>query len=415
MTANLLPKNSTPFERSVEQSNAERYPLPSQLARDFKNPETCPLELLPFLAYELSVDTWSDDWSETRKRATVAKAFDLHRKKGTLSALKTAASIAGAELVRAIVPPSKIFAAPSLTVAQRNQFLQKYPELRVYSYRSAGDLGCGLAFGRFYASNPSAISGHRAKRYLVGSTAPGRYGRQAYLYQNGANTPLQTTTRYQETTSGFGVDYHEIHKQGTAAGLFASVASARLCVADHKAAERIFRIRINSSYTSIVDRVHYNTVKAGLDPMGYNSEPAALTGTRRGVFTSQSYVGQCPETSTAGDRLFDRLWLFDPSIPIEKRGRSTHIGGARLSMPAYHSEIVLRMRGRRPTFMAGRFVFGQMCASDQKPYRDAMMAVRAAKSARDKILVQTLTYKPVTAGISVVAGEYYAGSIVENV
>lgn len=415
MTANLLPKNATPFERAVEQVNAERYPLPATLPRDYKNPATCPAHLLPYLAYELSVDTWNESWSETRKREAVARAFDLHRKKGTLAGLRLAAATAGAELVRATLPPSKTFAAPSFTVAERNAFLSKYPELRVYTYRNKGNIGRGLIAGRFYASNADGETGNRARSYVVGSTAAGRYGRQAYLYRNGAETPLQTITTYQETTTGRAVDYEEVHQPGKAAGVFAGVASNRRCTVDHKAKSRIFRIRIESNYTANNDRVHYNTVKAGLDPMGYNSEPAALQGTRRGVFTSRSYVGQCATETTAGDRLFDRLWLFDPSVPIETRGRSTHLGGARLTMPAYHSEIVLRMRGRRPTFMAGRFVFGQMCASDQTTYRDAMMAVRAAKSARDKVLVQTSTYKPVTAGVSVIAGDYIAGAIVENV
>ena len=415
MTANLLPKNASAFERAVEQLNAERYPLDAGIVGRYKDPWQCPEHLLPYLAHELSVDTWRDDWSETRKRQTIAATIGLHKVKGTLWAIKVAAKIAGAEVVRATVPPSKTFLAPSLTVEERNAFVRKYPELRLYTYRSGGNIGRGIALHKFYASNPDAATGQRTKRFFVASDAAGRFGRQGYLYKNGVETPLQTSSRFTETVSGFGVDYDEVRQRGVSFSGFASVGNRRVFAGDNKAGKRIFRIRIKTDYTAIVDRVQFNTVKAGLDPMGYESESVAVQGTRRGIYATGSYVGQQTEKTNAGDRIFDRLWLFDPSVPLESRGRTTHIGGARLSMPAYHSEIVLRMRGKRRTFMAGRFVFGQLCASDQTDYRDALTAVSCAKSARDKVLIQTSTFKPAVAGVQVNAGTLLAGAIVENV
>ncbi len=52
------------------------------------NPATCPAELLPFLAWAFSVDRWDPAWPLTTKRSVTAASFAIHRKKGTISALR---------------------------------------------------------------------------------------------------------------------------------------------------------------------------------------------------------------------------------------------------------------------------------------------------------------------------------------
>lgn len=54
------------------------------------NPWTCPIELLPYLAWALSVDVWQNDWPEQVKRETVAAAPFVHRIKGTVAAIERA-------------------------------------------------------------------------------------------------------------------------------------------------------------------------------------------------------------------------------------------------------------------------------------------------------------------------------------
>lgn len=51
--------------------------------KELWDPWACPIALLPWLAWALSADRWEVDWSEDRKRQTVADAIDLQRKKGT--------------------------------------------------------------------------------------------------------------------------------------------------------------------------------------------------------------------------------------------------------------------------------------------------------------------------------------------
>ncbi|MCT8467012.1 phage tail protein I [Chromohalobacter canadensis] len=85
--SDLLPPNSTPLERAAAEAGAEIQRVPI-LLRQLWNPYTCPLALLPYLAWAFSVDRWDATWSESAKRNVVAAAFYVHQKKGTISALR---------------------------------------------------------------------------------------------------------------------------------------------------------------------------------------------------------------------------------------------------------------------------------------------------------------------------------------
>ncbi|MCF2856459.1 phage tail protein I [Pseudoalteromonas sp. SMS1] len=54
------------------------------------NPFLCPTELLPWLAWSVSVDEWDEAWSESLKRQVIADAFAVHQVKGTPYALQKA-------------------------------------------------------------------------------------------------------------------------------------------------------------------------------------------------------------------------------------------------------------------------------------------------------------------------------------
>lgn len=85
---NLLPPNSTTLEKALAQTMAPELDPSADLIRTLWNPETCPLQLLPWLAWALSVDLWDESWSEEVKRAAVAGSIAWHRKKGTPWAVK---------------------------------------------------------------------------------------------------------------------------------------------------------------------------------------------------------------------------------------------------------------------------------------------------------------------------------------
>ncbi|WLI14344.1 MULTISPECIES: phage tail protein I [Pseudomonas] len=81
----LLPLNSTPLERAIEATFAEDTLIP---LRTLYNPDTCPVHLLPHLAWAWSVDRWDPNWSEPVKRAAIKASFYIHAHKGTIGALR---------------------------------------------------------------------------------------------------------------------------------------------------------------------------------------------------------------------------------------------------------------------------------------------------------------------------------------
>lgn len=90
----LLPPNSTPLERALANVSARISNLPVQIASIW-NAATCPEPLLPWLAAAISVDVWEDAWPEETKRLAIASSLDIHRKKGTGSAIQAALESAG--------------------------------------------------------------------------------------------------------------------------------------------------------------------------------------------------------------------------------------------------------------------------------------------------------------------------------
>nr|WP_315384202.1 phage tail protein I [uncultured Sphingomonas sp.] len=100
MSRSLLPPNVTALERAIEAATARVGELPVPL-RDLINPDTCPLPLLPFLAWAVSIDAWSSDWPEAVKRTRVRRAIEIQRHKGTASSVRAVVeSFGGAVALR---------------------------------------------------------------------------------------------------------------------------------------------------------------------------------------------------------------------------------------------------------------------------------------------------------------------------
>ncbi|MBB5447080.1 MULTISPECIES: phage tail protein I [unclassified Paraburkholderia] len=97
MTNSVLPPNATPLMRAIAAINARIGELPVPIA-DLKNPDTIPLDLLPWLAWEVGVMTWSNDWPERIRRARVKAAIPIAMRAGTVAAVRAAAQSFGGNI-----------------------------------------------------------------------------------------------------------------------------------------------------------------------------------------------------------------------------------------------------------------------------------------------------------------------------
>lgn len=83
----LLPTGSSPLEVAAAKACAEIEKTPVSI-RELWNPDTCPANLLPWLAWAFSVDRWDEKWPEATKRAVIRDAYFIHCHKGTIGAIR---------------------------------------------------------------------------------------------------------------------------------------------------------------------------------------------------------------------------------------------------------------------------------------------------------------------------------------
>lgn len=102
--ADLLPSNSGPFERAVAHAMTDELPVPIAQIMD---PDTTPVEWLPWLAAHESVDLWFDDWSVERKRQMIKEATELAALKGTHEAALRFLGFVDAEVIDTVSYPAR--------------------------------------------------------------------------------------------------------------------------------------------------------------------------------------------------------------------------------------------------------------------------------------------------------------------
>lgn len=97
----LLPPNSMPLERHLEASTARAGDIDTSGVSELWNPDTCPAELLPWLAWAEGVDEWSSLWSESLKRSVIKAQRAIRRNRGTKqSVLDAVNALSGSASIR---------------------------------------------------------------------------------------------------------------------------------------------------------------------------------------------------------------------------------------------------------------------------------------------------------------------------
>ncbi|AWH47945.1 phage tail protein I [Stenotrophomonas sp. SAU14A_NAIMI4_5] len=92
--SSLLPPNATTQEVAVAKTMARISDVPVPFASAL-DPMRSAEEMLPWLAWGFSVDTWGADWPVYVRRNTVQRSLGIHRRKGTVGALMDALAAVG--------------------------------------------------------------------------------------------------------------------------------------------------------------------------------------------------------------------------------------------------------------------------------------------------------------------------------
>lgn len=460
----LLPSNATGFEVDLELAAARLAQVPVPIA-DLWDADALPSELLPWLAWAFSIDYWEWEWSDQKKRNALRLFFDVHRQKGTLAGIRQIIRFANGKLTEHRVPPDKAFCAPKWDDATRQEWLRKFPELRVYRFRDRGAQG-------HTAMPANGANGVAAKVYLGGryhypalSDATKRVAPRVYrVTPDGEQTEL-TSLAYTRTTvsrnvveripsqprrgsvpveEGGETTYRIVGPALRGRGAMLGDPSAdtgalflggyRAYAADKRAHRRTYFTEFQSNFLENVEKVARYTVQPLLDrgtrgvdlrvnkgdPLTARADLVAERGVRQGAMLGSVFPGHragVPGATNflvntfAGDRFYTRSRLFDPAVSAPTRGQTQHLGAMRLGMPPYHAELRVRLQGKRHRRRAWRFVNGYLMEADHSDRAKMLKALRWSVSKRDKVMVTTTTARPVTAGGSVIAGPHLiAGS-----
>ncbi|HCD9053547.1 TPA: phage tail protein I [Klebsiella quasipneumoniae] len=87
MNNTLLPPSASAWMRGAEAATAKLSGITVAI-RTLWTPTACPVDLLPYLAWALSVDRWDKNWPAEKKIASIQQSYWLHRRKGTRAAVR---------------------------------------------------------------------------------------------------------------------------------------------------------------------------------------------------------------------------------------------------------------------------------------------------------------------------------------
>ncbi|MFM9269979.1 phage tail protein I [Halomonas elongata] len=91
----LLPPSAHRYERALGDVTARLSDVPAPI-RPLWNPDTCPAELLPWLAWTMGLSAWKPYWSESIKRERIRQAVEIHRRRGTKGSVRRVVESFGA-------------------------------------------------------------------------------------------------------------------------------------------------------------------------------------------------------------------------------------------------------------------------------------------------------------------------------
>lgn len=441
----LLPPNSTKLERALSIPTGRLTDIDTPI-EDVWRYNTCPTDILPWLAWAMSVDFWDNTWPEDRKRYIIRMSFELHRKKGTLYGISAYLRFADCFMRKAIVPPDKAYASRNMTTDERAAWLARFSQIRVYSYRDRGSqmfgahVGSGFKLGGLYTSD----SVGRTRFFPYRTSAAERWGDRAFLWDKGSHdlatgeeTPLRWVERTATVKNEIVYDYNEVLIPGVGIGSFfcetTSNHKGKIFPTDGTANSRIVTLKAEREQQTNIEALVMRTVYPALEPIYVFPDHVAERGqSYRGIHmfagmrgrwrdpdTKQLKPIKCflkgyvPET-TAPLRLYERYYLHDPErLPDRRMADRIFAGKFRLGLPAFNAVMSVEVQSKRPRKQFSGFVWGFVSDGKGSRLKQARSAIQKSMAYRDKILMKTQLHRTVTTADGIISGDgHRAGDLI---
>ena len=396
MTENLslLPPNSTPWELAQSLTSANRRPLPTDFPQRVWNPDLCPVELLPYLAWGLGLEIWKDDWPEEKKRALIKRIWLLKRRKTTLQGIRDYVDLVGGEIIKAVRPKDRMWWVPAMSGEERTALDARLPEIRIFprppiSAARPEQIFFNVSFWQGGARYPDSAMRSWLNR--------------AVFVEDGVEQRVTITG-----LDGNAVDdSYVIQLRASAVGKAfygkAQFGGARI---PSDAERHVITI-------SPTDGALTFPVSSGLIPTAVRPQPTAeiVAAPVYKAFHWPSFFNASFRTpSDALDHLYDSLRFMDPQ-KIGAQGRPMSFWAwSHSGIPAFSAELTLRAPIEKPLWQFGSFWGeGFWAATDLTPLWDALEAIRVSQAARDDISVSLQLFREVDFSGGLRFGEFSFG------
>jgi hypothetical protein len=393
----LLPPNATPVEAAIEQTIGPRDPGTETLAT-LDDARRAPAALLPMLATVEDIPpVWPPD--DESRRSLVWQAPRWHALIGTAAGIKTGARLAGAEVVQLERPPAKTFLS-GWTAEERAAWLKRQPQLwlkdgRLRTQAQAAHAGSDFA-GACYPARSDALARSHTRAMIHWPD-----GRIETLTTFG----WRTTTHEREATI-------DLARRAVAVGVMIGDPLVGW-VARPDASARLYRIA-REAYRETSNALWLTTVSPSLKPLSPTVDLVAERAPRPAIACVGLPLGGVHSAySDARERLYRRLYLYDPQAAALPKHAPAMLGFTRLSSPPFVALARVRMARRAlQGAIVGSAIRLPASHGDARariaPVLDAMDYFRAA---HDKVLVDTRMRRQVRASRIWRAGRVTAGDI----
>lgn len=304
----ILPPNATEYERTLASEVERILEIDADQIRYLWNPWKCKEELLPFLAWSLSVDVWFDEWPIAKKRRVVAEAIKHHQIKGTLAGTEAYLDLVDASLIDSVLPPQQVVARP-YDKERLERFKAQFAELRITPY-SVRDRRPGIV-AKSGSGAHTAIVGNHATRPDLGL----HYGRRATVVDDGEELVIRSQDQVKVSPRSISAPVTVLAIPGKARAGESLIGHRGVghAVAHRRSQGRLLTIGTQGVFTGIIP-----DADSGLSVLDSNPEKVyeRHDGKGREIVAKnndgRSVVGKSvARISRASRFIYDRWYLFD--------------------------------------------------------------------------------------------------------
>ena len=353
-------------------------------------------EILDILAWQFHIEGWELAQTDEEKRKLLKSFVELHRLKGTPAGLKKVAELAGSKVLKLLEAPAKLFLSSQMTKEEKNAYYRQFPQIRLYPQRKRARKQ-GAIFWKDYLG----------KTYTLQTDAVIRSMLRVTLAKNGIETELITsswdTQRVQKDAvidifipgrAGFASFCKRVNRYTASTD-----ASCRAIyikeLQPYIEEKRTLRIRT-------IPLTFFKFVKADAE---YTAEPAQA----RSCFLNYAKNFYLAQTD-AVDRIYWKLYVWDPNVMIARTISPNHLDYSRLSMPHHTAEVTIDLtrKGRNC-----RFLRDSISATEKNYIWKTLGLMKQFNRASVHVYVDIQKYRKIKASSVIYAGEIYAGQYKE--